>query len=79
MGCWDGASATEPAYQAVGSTFPHGQGSSSLQLDEVQSRIGEQVEATNPDLIARYQRDLNQLFERTRSSSRHKRSISGKH
>lgn len=67
VGHWDGASATVPAYQAVGSVFPHGHGGLSRDLDEAIERIGEQVEATDPELIARYQHDLNQLFERTRS------------
>ncbi|GAA1488373.1 transglutaminase domain-containing protein [Brachybacterium sacelli] len=67
VGHWDGASATEPAYRAVGSIFPHGHDGLSQELDEALDRIGQQVEAADPDLIARYQHDLNQLFERARS------------
>ncbi|PCC38825.1 hypothetical protein CIK66_12965 [Brachybacterium alimentarium] len=67
VGHWDGASATEPAYQALGSILPHGHDGLLRDLDEAIERIGEQVEATDPELIVRYQHDLNQLFERARS------------
>lgn len=70
MGHWDGVSETEPAYQALGSIFPHGCDGLSRDLDEAIERIGEQVEAAGLDLIARYQHDLNQLFERARSRAR---------
>ncbi|GAA1299715.1 MULTISPECIES: transglutaminase domain-containing protein [Brachybacterium] len=69
VGHWDGASATVPAYQAVGSVFPHGRGGLSRELDEALERIGQQVETADPELIARYQHDLNQLFERPRSQA----------
>ena len=69
VGHWDGASGTEPAYQAVGSTFPHGHDGLSRELEAALERIGQQVEADDPELIARYQHDLNQLFERARSEA----------
>ena len=46
VGHWDGASATDPAYQALGSILPHGHDGLLRDLDEAIERIGEQVEAT---------------------------------
>lgn len=79
VGCWEGASATEPAYQAVGVIVSYGLGSPSPELDEVRGRIGQQVERTGSDLNARYQWDLNRLFERARSQALHERSMSAGH
>ncbi|UFU06606.1 transglutaminase domain-containing protein [Ruania halotolerans] len=68
VGRWDGRAATEPAYQPVDPVVPHGPyGLSKSPLDSVMARIGHQVEATGPDLIAQYQRDLNVLFELARA------------
>lgn len=72
---WDGASATEPAYRAVGDIVPHGRGGFSCELDKTLERIGQRVEATDSDLIARYQRDLNQLFELAREQALREQSI----
>ncbi|GAA1483783.1 transglutaminase domain-containing protein [Brachybacterium fresconis] len=69
IGRWDGHHDTEPAYRAVGPCVVHGQdGPGSTQLKGAMERIGRQVEATDPDLIAQYQRDLNELFEGCRST-----------
>lgn len=67
VGHWDGRSDTQPAYPASGSVVLLDHYGRSPQLDEVNARIARQVQATPADAIARYQRDLNQLFEQARS------------
>lgn len=67
VGRWDGESATEPAYPAVGPVAVLDRHGKSPELDETTRRISREVEATPPHLIAQYQRDLNALFERARS------------
>ncbi|MFC7375748.1 MULTISPECIES: transglutaminase domain-containing protein [unclassified Brachybacterium] len=68
VGSWDGASATEPAYRPVGPVIPHDRQGRTPALDEAATRIGHQVERTDPELVSRYQEDLNRLFEKARSS-----------
>lgn len=64
IGRWDGRSDTEPAYQAVGPVIVQGDGGpGSRSLEGAMARIGRQVAATDPNLIAQYQRDLNELFD----------------
>lgn len=67
VGRWDGESATEPAYPAVGPVAVLDRHGKSPELDETTRRIRREVAATPPHLIAQYQRDLNALFERARS------------
>lgn len=69
VGQWDGTSETEPAYPAIGPVAVLDHHGHSSRLGEAVARIGRQVEATPPDLIARYQHDLNELFDGARSSA----------
>lgn len=67
VGRWDGETDTEPAYPAVGPVVALDRNGHSPQLDRVTERIARQVQNTRPDFVAKYQRDLNLLFEQARS------------
>ncbi|UEJ84337.1 transglutaminase domain-containing protein [Brachybacterium halotolerans subsp. kimchii] len=67
VGRWDGESATEPAYPAVGPVVVLDRRGRSAELDDVLSRIAGEVEATSPRLVTQYQRELNALFKQARS------------
>lgn len=67
VGHWDAKSATQPAYAASGPVIVLDRHGQSPHLDQVNARIGRQVERTPAEAIAQYQHDLNLLFENARS------------
>lgn len=66
VGHWEGISGTEPAYPPLGPVIAHDGPDAASRIDEMTTRIGHHVEATDPALVNQYRRDLNELFEQAR-------------
>ncbi|WP_157975604.1 hypothetical protein [Brachybacterium sp. YJGR34] len=67
VGTWDGTQGTRPAYDVIGEVVALDDPRAEERLAQSRSRIAGQVEATDPEAVQAYLRDLNALLESVRS------------